>query len=275
MMKNKRKQKNNAKETKLSIVPGVCVIAGIMVAVFAVLFIIMGRSGNMSWYFGGFFSSSFGSSDKTDSPPGNIVIPSETSTVLSNDYFYTPDFTQAAQTQDGISSLLQTVRGNHRLEQTFLISYQSGPVKMVTVMRDGNKYRIEAPEVLVVCNGDIVYVSRTVDGTLSFENRWNVEEGSFSPENEIGIPSFDEIIRWVDESEMLPRMSFDEQKKIISLMGIVEDNLVKSVTLTYETGLVLSVSIDTFSGTNLLQCDSVFYTLDPAFTDDIFAIPMP
>lgn len=273
-MMNKKNTKTSAKETRLSIAPGVIVMAVVMAAIFAVLFIVLWRSDNVTLYFAGIFTSASPSSDGADASHGDIRLPAETGAVLSKDHLLTPDFSEASRTRDGMAELLRTVRVDSRLEQTFLVSYGTGGIDMVSVLRDGEKYRIETADVLIVCNGDIVYMRRTVDGGISFENRWNVDEGSFSLSDEVGVPALEEIIAGVEESEWMPRMTFDERKKSISIDGIAENDLLRSVTISYETGMLLKASAQTFDGQTLYQCDSMFYTKDPDFPEGAFTIPM-
>ena len=273
MMKNKQ-SKTSAKETTLSIVPGVAVIAVVTATIFAVLFIVLWRSENVTLYFAGIFTSNSHSPEGSEPLTEEIRLPAETGTELSGDPLYTPDFSLAAESRAGIAALLRTVKCDSRYKQTFLISYGSGGVDMVSVMRDGEKYRIEAADVLIVCDGDIVYMRRTVDGSISFENRWNVDEGGFSAEDEIGVPALSEIIAWVEQSDRMPRMTFEERTKNLSVTGIVGDGLIRSVTLTYETGMLLSATAETVERMLLYQCDSVFYTRDPDFPNDAFRIPM-
>ncbi len=273
-MKNNKKQKASQKETQLSIVPGITVIALIMAAVFAVLFIFLWRSDKVTLYFAGIFSSSSDPADDGNSSVGDIRLPAESGVTLSEDLFYTPDFTEAGASRESIADFLRTVRCADCYEQMFMVSYQSGPTAIVSVLRNGDKYRVETSDVIVVCDGSTVYLRRTVEEGGSYEHRWNVGEGAFSVENEIGIPSLEDIIAGVEQSEMRPVMTFDDRKKALSIMGIGEGDLVKEATVAYETGIVLKAFVKSWTGDTLYQCSSVFYTLNPEFPEEAFAIPM-
>lgn len=273
-MKNNKKQKSSQKETQLSIVPGITVIALIMAAVFAVLFIFLWRSDKVTLYFAGIFTSSSDPAHDGEPSSGDIRLPAESGVTLSEDRFYTPDFSEAGASRESIADFLRTVRCADCYEQTFLMSYQSGTTAIVSVLQNGDKYRVESTDVLVVCDGSTVYMRRNAENGISFEHRWNVADGAFSVENEIGIPSLDDIIAGVEQSEMRPVMTFDKRKKALSLMGILEEDLIKEVTLAYETGIVLQVFVKTWSGETLCQCSSIFYTLNPEFPEGAFEIPM-
>ena len=220
-MMNNKKNKASAKETRLSIVPGVVVIAVVMTAIFGVLFLLLWRSDNVTLYFAGIFSSSSLGEEGEEPLAGEILLPQETQVELSEDRLLTPDFAAASESRSRMAALLRTVRCASRYEQTFLISYGTGEPDMISVLRDGEKYRVEASDLLIICDGDVGYVRRTVDGNIFFENRWNVEDGWFFPEEEMGVPSLDEIVMWVELSDRMPRMTFDDKNKIISLSGMV------------------------------------------------------
>ena len=273
-MKKHNRSEKEARTTQLSIIPGITVIAVVMAAVFAVLFLLLWRSDNVILYFGGFFSSSAQSSGDGNSSAGELRIPYETDMILSDDRFFTPDFEESAKTVDGISELLGTVRRHDRYKQTFMVSYRSGSPEMVSVLRDGDRYRIESSDVLIVCDGHIVYMRRQIDGEIAFTNRWNLSEGAFSPENEIGIPTFESIIYGVELAESLPILTYDERKKTITLEEITEGEIIRAVTLTYETGMILSAFAETADGEPLAQCRSMFYTMNPEFSADDFLVPM-
>ncbi len=276
MKKNKHSKpySKDGQIPQLSIVPGVVVIAVIMAAVFSVLFIVLWRSDNVTLYFAGIFTSSPGVSEDGLLSDGDVRLPDETEIVLSGDQFHTPDFSAAVRSRGKMAELLRTIRRSDRFEQTFWISYKSGEPELMTLMRNGNQYRIESSDVLIVCDGSIVYMRRSIDGFPLFENRWNVGDGRFSAENEIGIPALEEIISWVEQSVGVPRMTFDERRKNITLTDIKEEEQVRSVMLTYETGMLLEASAETTDGELLYRCESVFYTLEPDFSDDTFRIPM-
>ena len=276
-MKIFKKHNQTEKEIQipqLSILPGVTVIAVCMVVIFAVLFLFLWRSENIILYFGGFFSTSSKQSANGDALAGGVSLPEETGMIFSEDNFFTPDFSGAAETVNGMVELLRTVRRCDSYKQNFLISYRAGSSEVVSVMRDGDKYRIESSDVLIICDGHIVYMCRYVDGDIAFTNRWNREEGTFTYESEIGIPSLDTVIGWMEYAEEMPELTFDERKKTVSLTGIASEGFVRAVTLTYETGMILYASNETSNGELLMQCESMFYTIEPDFSKDTFLVPM-
>ena len=66
----------------------------------------------------------------------------------------------------------------------------------------------------------------------------------------------------------------DERKKTITLEEITEGEIIRAVTLTYETGMILSAFAETADGEPLAQCRSMFYTMNPEFSADDFLVPM-
>ncbi len=260
---------------QLSIAPGIIAIAVTMAVVFAGLFIVLWRSDSMTLYFAGIFTSNPAASDDVSLSENGVRLDGTSAVVFSEEQFYTPDFSATVRNREGMVNLLQTIRCSRRYEQIFLVSRGAEAQETVTIRRNGEQYRIETADVLIVCDGNVVYRCRRIDGAVSFENRWNVADGNFSAENEIGIPTLEDIISGVEKSAGMPRMDFDDQRKTITLRDIEEDGLIRSVTLTCETGMLLNSCAETVTGETLYRCESVSYTIDPFFSEDTFKIPMP
>ncbi|MBE6598372.1 MAG: hypothetical protein E7638_02895 [Ruminococcaceae bacterium] len=276
MKKNKDKAvtEGETKIPQLSIVPGVAVIAVSLAAVFSLIFVFLWRSDMMVMYFGGMLSSSFKQTSDTESSSGNILLPSETEVILSGDMLFTPDFSHVSESREKMAELLRSVRVYDCYEQILSVSYNEGPAEEITVWRDGARYRVESADSLVICDGETVYLRRSLEGFEVIEHFFPVEDSSFSPEEEMGIPVLRDIIADIEVSETLPKINFDAKEKIVMLSDIAHEGLVKAVSLTYETGMTLYVSAATADGTHLYRCFSEDYTLDPGFPKDAFKVPL-
>lgn len=275
-MKNKKIKKEPPSEvqiSELSIVPGISVIAGIMAVIFAALFFVLWRADHITLYFAGFLSPSSQYSDEGNE--GDIIkLPMQSNGIVGDDLLFTPDFAAVPGNLQEISAVLHSVRQHDTYEQTFSLSYREGKPAQISFLRDGNKYRIEGEGLLVVCDGNTVYMRKSGGGLISFENRWNVDEGMFSAEHEIGIPSLEEIVEGVENSETVPDFNFDDGAKSIMLSNINRNGVQKAYILSYETGIVRYAAAVSDDGVHLYQCESVKCTLDPVFAEDAFRIPM-
>ncbi len=276
-MKWYNKQKPEESEQKLpqlSIIPGITVIAILLAAVFAVLFIFLWRSDMTVIYFGGIFSPSE-TSQKMEGSAGSIVLPLDEGETFGEEHRLSPDFSALSEDPAGIVSLLRSVRPAECYEQTLSVSYNEGEAVTVTVYRDGDRYRVESPERLVICDGETVYLRQSVEDIGVYEHRWSVKESAFSPQHDLGVPFLADIIADVENSEVPPSMTFDEKDKVILLSGIQKDGMVNAVSVTFETGMVLYVSSSTTDGNHLYRCFNTAYTIDPAFPGETFAVPAP
>lgn len=276
-MKWYNKQKSEESEQKipqLSIIPGITVIAVLLAAVFAVLFIFLWRSDMTVIYFGGIFSPSE-PPQKTEGSAGSIVLPPNEGETFGEEQRLTPDFAALSEDPDGIVTLLRSVRPVECYEQTLSVSYNEGEAVTVTVYRDGDRYRVETPERLVICDGETVYLRQTAEDIGVYEHRWSVKESAFSPQHDLGIPFLSDIIAEVENSETPPSVTFDEKDKVILLSGIRKDGMVNAVSVTFETGMILYVSSSTADGDHLYRCFNTAYTLDPVFPQETFMVPAP
>ncbi len=266
----RKKEKKQAHE--LSVVPGVTVIALAFAAVFVVLFLFLWRSGMMVSVFGGIFSSS--AEEGSEGERGSIELPESSGISFDDEHFYTPDLTELPEDKAGIAALLRAVRSCERYEQTLSVSYNEGTAVTVKVLRDGNRYRVETENMLVICDGELVYL-RELGGIGPYEHRWRVTESDFSVKDEMGIPFLEDIISAVENSTTTPRINFDERDKVLLLSDITENDLVKAVSITLETGMVTYVSAAMADGTHLYRCFNTSYSIDPVFPAGAFTVPSP
>ncbi len=257
---------------RLSILPGVAVIAVFLAAVFVALFIFLWRADMMVMVLGGIFSSS-GKQESGGEAAANIHLPPPETHAVSDEIFLTPDLSHLPEDKEGIASLLRSIPPCERYKQMLSVSYNEGGETTITVFRDGERYRVESEVYLVICDGKTVYLRQNTKGTKPYEHHWDVADSEFSLNHEMGIPFIQDIILSVENSETTPNVDFNDIEKLVLLNEITENDVVKTISMTYETGMILYFSAETTDGKSLYRCLSTSYTIDPMFSPDTFAVP--
>lgn len=257
----------------LSIAPGITVIAAVMLALFAVVFVLLWRSGMLPSYLGGLFSPSGGKTGLLESTDNEISLGGDAGQSFSGENFYTPDFSDVAGNKDKITELLRSVSPHDCYQQVLAVDYGSDAWEHITVWRDGEKYRVESEGKLVVCDGETVYIRKEVNGFIRYEYTWSAASGQFTPESEAGVSSLEDIIAEIEASSGIPEFSYDDPDKMITLDGVEDEALVRSYGILYETGIVLFESAATAEGDVLYRCYTTSYVLNPEFSADTFVIP--
>lgn len=268
-MKNKRKAASPEREAGFPLAPGIATITAVLFLLFAGVFVLLGRAGMLPDDLRGIFAPSEEETDDFDSSSGAIRLAEDAGNVFSDENFFTPDFSEAARDREKLAEVLQSIDVCVRYRQ--VLDVDSG-AETLTILRDGDKYRVESKGKLVVCDGETVYLRMEPDVGLCYERVWSVAEGRFRFEDETGLSSLSEIVAKLEASPTAD-CSYNETDKVIVLDGVMDAGTFWSYGISFETGIVLFESAVTGENDILFRRYTLSYTVDPDFEEDAFVIP--
>ena len=277
MKKNKKQPvSESGAETQtpwLSILPGITVIAVVMLVFFAAVFILLWRFGMLPSYLGGIFPPSGGKTGLPESTYDEINLGGDADWHFSDENFFTPDFSNVAGDKEKIAEAIRSIAVYDRYRQNIVIDYDAHTSKSLTICRDGEKYRVESPKKLVVCDGETVYLQLEVNDSLRYEHTWSAASGQFTLESETGLPTAADILAEIEGADRVPDFSYNDVDKVMVVSGIGDETAVWSYGISCETGMVLFGIKTKPEGEILYQWHTVFYDFDPEFSADTFAVP--
>lgn len=271
-MKKKRKAASPEREAGFPLAPGIATIAAVLLLLFAAAFAMLGRAGMLPDYLRGIFATSEEKTDDSASSPGAIRLAGDEGNGFSDENFFTPDFSEVARDREKLTEVLQSIDACVRYRQILAVDFGE-ETDTVTILRDGDKYRVESKEKLVVCDGETVYLRMEPDDGLSYERVWSVAEGRFRFEDETGLSSLTEIVAKLEASPTAADCSYNETDKVIALDGVMDAEASRSYGISFETGIVLFESAVTTENEILFRRYTLSYTVDPDFDEDAFVVP--
>lgn len=257
----------------LSIIPGITVIAMVMLVFFAAVFVLLWRFGMLPSYLGGIFSPSGGKTGLPESAYNEINLGGDADWNFSDENFYTPDFSDVAGDKEKIAEAIRSIAVYDCYRQNIVINYGMHASKNLTICCDGEKYRVESPKKLVVCDGETVYLRLEVNDSFQYEHTWSAASGHFTLKSETELPTVADILAEIEASDHIPDFSYDDVDKVMVLSDIGDETVTRSYGISCETGMVLFGLATKAGGEILYQWRTVFYDFDPEFSADMFTVP--
>lgn len=285
MKKNNSKAVSEAEKhpVGLSIAPGIAVISAVLLMLFVSMFFLLEKNGMLPSYLSWIFSAKSDETSPNASDRGKIRFEGIPDGSLSEENYFSPDFSDFSGSLDELTALLDSIESNsigaryiqhigiRQGDSGTAYSYKNRASENTTIYRDGEKYRIESDGKLIICDGEQVYSK-----TGLYEMTYRVSD-RFTLENNAGTVSIKDIkaeLKQLGESEKMPDFSYDDRSKVIFLNKLsTAGGIYRSYEISYETGLIISEIVSSSDGNVLYYMYTIEYNTDPNFTGDEFILP--